>query len=66
MISIEQAKQMAKRLRASLQAQDQQASHSMALELVAQPPPHAQGRLGSQTPRYPPPALHACMRPAGR
>jgi catechol 2,3-dioxygenase-like lactoylglutathione lyase family enzyme len=35
MISIEQAKQMAKRLRASLQAHDQQASHSMALELVA-------------------------------
>nr|WP_314526310.1 glyoxalase superfamily protein [uncultured Pseudomonas sp.] len=35
MISIEQAKQMAKRLRASLQVNDQQASHSMALELVA-------------------------------
>lgn len=35
MISIEQAKQMAKRLRASLQAHDQQAYHSMALELVA-------------------------------
>lgn len=35
MISIEQAKQMAKRLRTSLQVRDPQASHSMALELVA-------------------------------
>lgn len=35
MISIEQAKQMAKRLRASLEARNQEASHSTALELVA-------------------------------
>lgn len=36
MFSIEQAKQMAKRLRASLEARNQVVSHSMALELVAQ------------------------------
>ncbi|MCE6982614.1 VOC family protein, partial [Pseudomonas frederiksbergensis] len=36
MISLEQAKQMAKRLRVSLQAQSPQLSHSGALELVAQ------------------------------
>lgn len=35
MISIEQAKQMAKRLRTSLEARNQEASHSAALELVA-------------------------------
>jgi catechol 2,3-dioxygenase-like lactoylglutathione lyase family enzyme len=35
MFSIEQAKQMAKRLRASLEARNQEASHSTALELVA-------------------------------
>ncbi|MCD5997269.1 VOC family protein [Pseudomonas sp. CDFA 602] len=36
MLSIEQAKQMAKRLRASLALADQEVSHSAALELVAQ------------------------------
>jgi catechol 2,3-dioxygenase-like lactoylglutathione lyase family enzyme len=36
MISIEQAKQMAKTLRASLAARDQDVAHSTALELVAQ------------------------------
>ena len=36
MISIEQAKQMAKRLRTSLEAQAQSVPHSTALELVAQ------------------------------
>ncbi|MFJ4144395.1 glyoxalase superfamily protein [Pseudomonas sp. NPDC089734] len=36
MFSIEQVKQMAKRLRASLAAQHQEFSHSAALELVAQ------------------------------
>lgn len=35
MFSIKQAKQMAKRLRASLEARNQEASHSTALELVA-------------------------------
>ncbi|WP_339652208.1 glyoxalase superfamily protein [Halopseudomonas pelagia] len=36
MLSIEQAKQMAKRLRASLEARNQEMNHSAALELVAQ------------------------------
>ncbi|RMQ51027.1 hypothetical protein ALQ04_02227 [Pseudomonas cichorii] len=36
MFSIEQAKQMAKRLRASLATRNQELSHSAALELVAQ------------------------------
>jgi len=36
MFSIEQAKQMAKRLRASLDARNQDVAHSTALELVAQ------------------------------
>lgn len=36
MLSIEQAKQMAKRLRASLASRNQAVSHSAALELVAQ------------------------------
>lgn len=36
MISIEQAKQMAKRLRASLEIRNQRVPHSTALELVAQ------------------------------
>ena len=36
MFSIDQAKQMAKRLRASLETRDQVVSHSAALELVAQ------------------------------
>jgi catechol 2,3-dioxygenase-like lactoylglutathione lyase family enzyme len=36
MITVDQAKQMAKRLRTSLQAQEQSVSHSTALELVAQ------------------------------
>ena len=36
MISIEQAKQMAKRLRTALQAQNPSVTHSTALELVAQ------------------------------
>lgn len=36
MFSIDQAKQMAKRLRASLQTRDQAVSHCAALELVAQ------------------------------
>lgn len=36
MFSIEQAKQMAKQLRTSLEAREQQISHSAALELVAQ------------------------------
>lgn len=35
MFSIEQAKQMAKRLRASLEGRNQATSHSTALELVA-------------------------------
>lgn len=36
MFSIQQAKQMAKNLRASLEARNQETSHSTALELVAQ------------------------------
>ena len=36
MFSIEQAKQMAKQLRASLEERNQSLSHSTALELVAQ------------------------------
>jgi hypothetical protein len=36
MISIEQAKQMAKRLRMSLQAREHEVGHSAALELIAQ------------------------------
>lgn len=64
MITTEQAKQMAKRLRISLQAQDRDISHAAALELVAQQLgykdwntaaatlPHASPQSDSQKPEF--------------